>query len=114
MDAVFNEEAPSELFEISFPPGTVVYDERTDTRYIQLADGQRRVVTPEEQRARISYATALRTASGEGIVQHFPTPATNRAWILVLINVGVAIVILAIMWRRSARPDEMGDVTTSE
>lgn len=93
---------PPETFQFSFPPGTLVQDYKNDVKYIELEDGGRRIITPEEL-ARVGgrYQEFLATESGMAGVP--PRPGWKR-FLLTAIVVGAIIFLAGLaVWRKRVK-----------
>jgi len=102
-----NPEVPEETFLLEFPVGTSVYDAKTRERFIQRANGRRRVITPAEEQALVPYSVLLQTESGQTL-RELQSPASPRRrselW-LVVANVVVVAVVLGVARFRKRRSD---------
>lgn len=84
-----NEPQPTELFEIQFPPGCEVYDQRTNKEYKIQADGTMREVSPR---------------TGEELPGSIPQPGElwywRNKWLLASIGVALVVLVIAYATRR--------------
>jgi hypothetical protein len=73
-------------FQIDFPPGTNVYDERSGVRYLQRKNKKQRIITKGEEGA--TYQQLLDSESGQALVS---SKRRGRHW-LILVNAALAVV----------------------
>jgi hypothetical protein len=61
---VVNESIQDEDFQLTFPPGTLVGDDKNNRRYIVREGGEKRIITPEEDERGATYQQLLDSESG--------------------------------------------------
>lgn len=61
---IVNESMQDEDFQLMFPPGTVVEDEKNERRYIVREGGEKRIITPQEDERLVTYQQLKDSESG--------------------------------------------------
>lgn len=102
-----NGKYPDTLFTIEFPVGAWVYDDIKKQPFLQRENGERRVITDEEQRESLSYDVAMKTQSGEGNnamrIENGPRSLFSAGWGVWASITGIGVLILAVARYRSRR-----------
>jgi hypothetical protein len=105
VDYAINVPMDPRLFELEFPPGTLVRDFtapsdfESASRWIVRDDGEKRYVTPHERTA--SYEQLINSESGQALVA--PVSNVLGTWWLVALNIAVFVVALTLIVRRRLR-----------
>lgn len=91
-----NADVPASQFDIDFPEGTMVYDERTRKSHVVQKGGRKRVILRAEQD--VPYETLMTTDTGEpiGRVKWWHRPAVWASGVLG----GVALGLGGLWWRK--------------
>ncbi len=93
LEYVFNEPIPSEEFTLPFPVGTLVENERTGERWIELGEGRRRIITEAESRRGATYDELISTEATSA------ASVFKTGRLLGLLALPVLIVIVVVLKR---------------